>query len=235
MAECTSGDRVTLESGVDRRGVEVRRVAGNVDQQRTPGRSARGRPRNPEIDARVYASTRKLLVALGYNALSFEAVARDVGVTRPTLYLRWPTKAHLVYETVFPQRGDGIPNTGDFAADLRGFIKRMAVTFSDPVFRSAFPGLIADFHSSPELERELITENWAATRKAFSERLTEAAAAGQIAESPRGDDLLDIIIGSLFQRIIVVQEPTVGFIDTLVDTILYSSAPLAARRRSRPS
>lgn len=56
---------------------------------------ARGRARDPEIDARVLAAASRHLAAHGYEAMSLTAVAQDAHTTRQALYRRWPTKAIL--------------------------------------------------------------------------------------------------------------------------------------------
>jgi len=70
-------------------------------------RPAPGRPRQPDLDARIAAVTRTLLADVGYNRLSFEMIAQASEVTRPTLYRRWPSKAHLVFDATLPT-----PSTG---------------------------------------------------------------------------------------------------------------------------
>ncbi len=50
----------------------------------------RGRPRDPAINDAILTAARELLVEVGYAELSMEAVAARAGVSKPTLYLRWP-------------------------------------------------------------------------------------------------------------------------------------------------
>ena len=57
--------------------------------QRPGGRSARTR-------AAVLAATADLLAEVGYEELTFDAVAERAGVHKTTVYRRWPTKPDLV-------------------------------------------------------------------------------------------------------------------------------------------
>src|SRR5882724_503549 len=114
-------------------------------------RPAPGRPRQPDLDARIAAVTRTLLADVGYNRLSFEMIAQACEVTRPTLYRRWPSKAHLVFDATLPDIVDGIADTGDFPSDLRAFISSIAAMFATPFYRAAFPGLLADLTGNPPL------------------------------------------------------------------------------------
>ena len=61
-----------------------------------------GRPRDKRIDSAVLRSTVELLAETGYADLSVDAIARRAGTSKPAIYRRWPSKAHLVHEAVFP-------------------------------------------------------------------------------------------------------------------------------------
>ena len=65
-----------------------------------PGRA--GRPRDPQVDASIRAATLELLVEDGYQATTIQAVARRAGVSAPSIYRRWSSKAELVEAAVFP-------------------------------------------------------------------------------------------------------------------------------------
>ncbi|WP_156935137.1 TetR/AcrR family transcriptional regulator [Pseudonocardia spinosispora] len=55
----------------------------------------RGRPRSTEVDERVFAATLELLNTDGFQGMSMDKVAAAAGVSKPTLYRRWPSKADL--------------------------------------------------------------------------------------------------------------------------------------------
>src|SRR4051794_22813727 len=89
-----------------------------------PGR-APGRPRDQRVDRDVLEATRQLLIEVGYAALTIDAIARRANVSRPTIYRRWRSKPQLVHAAVYPSDGDEtfhMPETGDFAADLRAIV-----------------------------------------------------------------------------------------------------------------
>lgn len=64
----------------------------------TPART--GRPRDPVIEEAIIESTRMLLATKGYSAMTIGDIVADAGVTRPTLYRRWPNKYELVVEAL---------------------------------------------------------------------------------------------------------------------------------------
>ena len=61
-----------------------------------------GRPRDPRIDGAVLRATVELLAETGYPGLLVSAIAQRAGTSKPAIYRRWPSKAHLVHEAVFP-------------------------------------------------------------------------------------------------------------------------------------
>ena len=65
-----------------------------------PDAPRRGRPRNPDADELIRAATLRLLSEYGYDRCSIDAVADEAGVTRATVYRRYPTKVDLVTESV---------------------------------------------------------------------------------------------------------------------------------------
>src|ERR1700745_3279406 len=86
-----------------------------------------GRPRDPRIDTAVLRATVDLLGETGYAELSVDAIARRAGTSKPAIYRRWPSKAHLVHEAVFPiDEGTELPDTGSLADDVREMVRRSA-------------------------------------------------------------------------------------------------------------
>ena len=64
-------------------------------ERRSEQSGARGRARDPSIDARLVEAAARQLAAYGYEAMSVAAVAEEAGTTRQALYRRWAGKAEL--------------------------------------------------------------------------------------------------------------------------------------------
>lgn len=62
----------------------------------TEEKRARGRPRDLEKSRQIARATWSVLSERGYDALTFEAVASEVGCNRATIYRRHASKAELV-------------------------------------------------------------------------------------------------------------------------------------------
>src|SRR5580692_6587401 len=87
-----------------------------------------GRPRDPRIDGAVLRATVELLAETGYPGLLVSAIAQRARTSKPAIYRRWPSKAHLVHEAVFPiGPATALPDTGSLAGDVREMMRRTMV------------------------------------------------------------------------------------------------------------
>src|SRR6201996_4552925 len=104
-----------------------------------------GRPRDPRIDGAVLRATVELLAETGYASLLVSAIAERAGTSKPAIYRRWPSKAHLVHEAVFPiGSGTELPDTGSLGGDVREMVRRTVVVLTTPAARAALPGLVGE-------------------------------------------------------------------------------------------
>lgn len=63
------------------------------------GRS-RGRPADPDIDARVLQAGVELFAEVGWKAFNLDGVARRARVGKAALYRRWPSKEKLILDAL---------------------------------------------------------------------------------------------------------------------------------------
>lgn len=59
-----------------------------------------GRPRDPEVDRRVEEAALTVFAHQGWAGFSIEAVAREAGVGKASVYLRWSSKEELLTDAV---------------------------------------------------------------------------------------------------------------------------------------
>jgi len=87
-------------------------------------RAARGRPRDPGVDAAVRAAAVDLLGEVGYARLTMDQVAARARVSKSSLYLRWPNKVALVADALQHRARavPEVPDTGSLPADMREFL-----------------------------------------------------------------------------------------------------------------
>ena len=158
-----------------------------------------GRPRDPRIDYAVLRATVQLIGKTGYADLSVDAIARRAGTSKPAIYRRWPSKAHLVHEAVFPI-GDAtaLPDTGSLAGDVREMMRRTVAVLTSPAARAALPGLVAEMATDLTLHTALLERFGDILSRGLTERLDAAAARGEVRTEVTAADLVEALAGITF-------------------------------------
>ena len=169
-----------------------------------------GRPRSENSKDAILSAVRRELLKEGYARLTVEGVAKKAGVSKATIYRWWRTKGELVLEAAGKDISIGVvPDTGNSVADLDVAISQLIETFSR---RLASIVIFAAINTASEdkvmaeIFRDRFVYPW---RKSAAEALDRAVARGDLTL----DDtqfLLDVIVGTVFQRTLVVKEPMVA-------------------------
>ena len=163
-----------------------------------------GRPRDPRIDRAVLAAAADLVRSTGYADVTMSAIAARAGTTKPALYRRWPSKAHLVHEAVFPLGSSStLPDTGSLPTDLREMLRRTAAVFSEPAARAALPGLLAEISSDPTLHSHLLERFQEGVWTALSARLDRAAEDGEVRAGVDPAVLLETVAGAVLMALLI--------------------------------
>lgn len=159
-------------------------------------------------------ATRDLLARDGYDQLSIEAIAREAGVSRPTIYRRWPSKVHLVFDAAFDQTpgGELLSLSGVFEADLRSFVSAVLTFWRDPVVEAASLGILTERRRDPELHiktQQLLDEQ---TKGAFRSLVASGVEQGRVDPDVDVDMVYQALIGTAFYT--AHMEPDVDVDDT---------------------
>jgi AcrR family transcriptional regulator len=158
-----------------------------------------GRPRDPRIDSAVLRSTVDLLGETGYAALSVDAIARRAGTSKPAIYRRWPSKAHLVHEAVFPiGSGTELPDTGSLAGDVREMVRRTVAVLTTPAARAALPGLVGEMSADLTLHAALLERFGDILSRGLTERLAKAVARNEVRPDVTAAELTEALAGITF-------------------------------------
>jgi AcrR family transcriptional regulator len=155
-----------------------------------------GRPRDSRIDGAVLRATVELLGETGYAELSVDAIARRAGTSKPAIYRRWPSKAHLVHEAVFPI-GDttALPDTGSLAGDVREMVRRSAAFLTTPAARAALPGLVGEMAADTTLHAALLERFSDILSRGLTARLDDAVARGEARPDATAAELVEAVAG----------------------------------------
>jgi AcrR family transcriptional regulator len=181
-----------------------------------------GRPRNQRIDNAVLEAAVELLGETGYSALSVDAIAKRASTSKPAIYRRWPSKAHLVHEAVFPiSAATELPDTGSLDGDIREMMRRTVAFLSTPAARAALPGLLGEMAADATLHAALLERFADVLTRGLSERLASAVARGEVRPEVTAPDLTDVVAGiALFGALALGKELDDNWIDRHATLIL---------------
>lgn len=178
-----------------------------------------GPHRDPAVDRAVLEAARELLVEKGYTATSIDAIAARAGVSRPAIYRRWPSKAHLIAKAVFPDVGSEEVSP-DLISEIRKIIRGTIGLFGAAETREAMPGLMAEMRGDSTLYEKLSARLDSPTRRELTDYLPghgEPARPGLDSNT-----VLDTIAGAaLFAMCIRDIHDVDGFAASLEDLLLY--------------
>jgi len=162
-----------------------------------------GRPRDRRIDAAVLRATVDLLGETGYADLTVDAIARRAKTSKPAIYRRWPSKAHVVHEAVFPLgAGTELPDTGTLAGDVREMVRRTVDVLTTPAARAALPGLVAEMAADPALHATLLERFADVLTRGLTDRLAAAQARGEVRPGVTAGEVVEAVAGMTFLALI---------------------------------
>lgn len=155
-----------------------------------------GRPRDHRIDDAVLTATVEMLGETGYAALSVDAIAKRARTSKPAIYRRWPSKAHLVHEAAFPRSAaTELPDTGSLSGDVREMMRRTVAVMSTPAARAALPGLLGEMAADAALHAALLERFSDVLTRGLTSRLADAATRGEVRPDVTAADLTEVVSG----------------------------------------
>jgi AcrR family transcriptional regulator len=158
-----------------------------------------GRPRDKRIESAVLRAAAELLAETGYADLSVDVIARRAGTSKPAIYRRWPSKAHLVHEAVFPiSAATAIPDTGSLAGDVHEMVRRTAAVLTTPAARAALPGLVAEMAADLTLHAALLDRFGDILSRGLTDRLAGAATRGEVRPDVTAAEVVEVVAGTTF-------------------------------------
>jgi AcrR family transcriptional regulator len=176
----------------------------------------RGRPRDPQRRQAILDAALKLVAELGYDRTTVDAIATKAGVSKPTLYRRWPHgKPELIADAIRERRAEmsATPDTGSLREDLLALVAIQTGQLLDDIHLAC--GLLTALRTSPELAALMQDHVIAEERARFAEVLRRA---GIENASPLFADVAGAIV---FTRVTITGEPVDhAFAEELVDHVL---------------
>lgn len=165
------------------------------------------------------------LAEVGYSSISFESVARRAGVHKTTLYRRWTSSEALLLEAALEFSADRVPvpDTGSLRDDLFLLARQVAENLRSPAPQAMLCAVVTRANHNPELV-DVARSYWRARVELMGAIVQRAVERGEIPLSTDPGLLIEALIGPMYLRTLVTQEPVDGkWLETLVDLTVASA------------
>lgn len=179
-----------------------------VKKTSSTDKSPAGRPRSEATRRQILDAVISLLQDKSIQAISIEAIAREAGVSKATIYRWWDSKASVVIDAFIEHH---LVKT-TFPRDLR---PRDAIAhhFRSLVTQySGWPGrlvaqIIAEGQSDPNVLRVFRERFHYGRRAVVREMLEEWKSSGDIPGDTNVEVLMDLIYGPVYMRLMIGHAP----------------------------
>jgi AcrR family transcriptional regulator len=199
--------------------------------KRPGGRTAR-------VRQAVVAAFIDELVERGYSDLSFESVAARAGVHKTTLYRRWGSRENLLLDVALQTAAEAVPvpDTGALVTDLAALAGAVAANLRSKRAQAMLRAVVSEALVNAEVATAA-RRFWQARFEAANEIIRLAAARGEVAADVDAGLIIELLIGPMYLRMLVTQEPIddafVGQLSTLVAHA--ATGPTATPATDEPS
>ncbi|MET3935638.1 TetR/AcrR family transcriptional regulator [Arthrobacter sp. OAP107] len=185
-----------------------------------------GRPRDPAVDEVIIKATRRRLILDGYTKMTLGDVAADAGVTRPTLYRRWPGKFELVVDALdygFREQRNTYPNLNlDELPPLEALteaVRRLDPAYFNPDAMILMGNFMGETNRTPGL-MSILTEHAVEPRVNLLERtLASLQDRGAVKQGIDKSTIASMCFGSYFAAFLRADTDKAGLAEKVVQVI----------------
>jgi AcrR family transcriptional regulator len=190
-----------------------------------------GRPRSAAADDAIVTATARLLVEVGYRAMTMEAVAARAGVGKATLYRRHRDKGALVAAMILASPG-APPRTppagaGSAREAMAALLQAAAVGMTDPTWMPVMGAMLSEGPHGAGLTAALRSQILDPTIALIVDIVEAGIASGELRPAISPLVVADILFGVLMARTILAERTSDGWIDKLIGTLFDGLAATA--------
>lgn len=189
--------------------------------------AANPRYRSERSHKAILDAALKLCLEQGFAKTSVDAIAKEAGVGKQTIYRWWPSKAAVLVEAI-DQLGASsteFPDTGDIYADLRDHMLTVAQYFRTTQ-SSTYREVIGAAQSDPTAAQAILDTLVRPRVEGCRQRLERARQQGQIRADAVLDDVVELIYAPLYYRLLLRTRPnTPGHVEDILNLVFDGLRP----------
>ena len=198
------------------------RQKASINTKETPGTSSQkaagksadsasssiGRPRSVESEQAILAATWSLLQQSSVRNVSIEAIAREAGVGKTTIYRWWSSKAAVIVDAFLAQVDTMLPfpETETAAEALAQQMERLVQVFRGDVGRIVAE-IIAEGQCDPDALASFRDRFLSLRRNAARQVINQGIESGEFDMNLDPDLAMDILYGPIYYRLLVQHLP----------------------------
>lgn len=188
-------------------------------RRRTGGRSAR-------VRQAVLQATVQTVAERGADAVNIAEIARQAGVHDTSIYRRWPTKEHLIFDSLldYSVAQLPIPDTGTLRADLLAFASLIASYAATPIGQALLKAMaVTDDDAALAAGR---AQFWQFRLDQARAMIDRAITRGELRADTDPALAIELLIAPLHFRLLLSRQPIDERISgQLIDLLLNGLAP----------
>ncbi|MEU2164439.1 TetR/AcrR family transcriptional regulator [Streptomyces chengbuensis] len=176
-----------------------------------------------DVTEAIRAAVFEELAAVGFARMSIEGIARRAGVGKTAVYRRWKSKLSLVLDLVsaFAAQGLPAPATGSLHGDVRALLEVASHALRHPVASQVIPDLLVEAARNPEIADTIKSALFDSQQGVAALIVGDAVARGELPGTADPDRALDLILGPLYWRLVVVRgDLPKGYLDDLAASVV---------------
>lgn len=161
----------------------------------------RGRPRSVESEDAILGSAYRMMAAQGLAATSIDAIARDCGVSKMTIYKWWPSREALLIDAFLHEAATMLPlaESGDAVARVTRHASAYATALTGD-FGKVQLAVIAECIARTG-SAKIFSERYLEIRREVAVKIIKSGQKdGSISAAEPAGDLYDRIYGTLFYQ-----------------------------------
>ncbi len=191
------------------------------DDHRPAAERSPGRPREPEVDQRILDAAMRLMAQDGFVRMSMGAVAEAAGVTKPTIYRRYPSKIELALAAIVAYCDKApVHLTGDTRADLVAQLQQFRFAMDRPHGMAMLGTMLAEEHTTPELLQAFRESLVYPRRAAIQAIIALAYARGELRPETNLLLLENMLVGAYYAQYLSGVPFAPDWAEQLVDLVL---------------